>query len=270
MGAREQRAIVQAYAAQSTALRTALLATLLGLFRSLGSWRDGDQAGWLRSAVPQVLGAQRSIASLTDAYLAAMLGDLLGRPVRPVGVPAPTVQGMRGVSADEVYARPFRTMYAALGNDRPFPVALDDAARRLTHIAATDVQMARTHAARDAMDGHGNVVGYRRVLTGSTSCALCVVTSTQRYHKADLLPIHPGCDCAVAPIVGDTDPGQVINEPLLDGVHDAMEQQFGTSDRGARAIDYRDYVVTHEHGEIGPILARRGDRFTSQEDLRTS
>lgn len=267
MGAREQRAIIGAYAQATARIRVEVLTALLNLFGGLGSWRDDDQPGFVRAAVPQVTGAQRTMGSLTQAYLAALVGDMLGRQPRPVSVPAPTTRRLRGVDPDVVYARPFRTMYASLGEGRPFAQAMDDAARRLQHITATDLQLAKTHTARAVLDQESQVQGYQRVLTGSRSCGLCVVASTQRYRKAELLPIHPGCDCTVAPIIGTEDPGQVINEDRLDDVHDAIQQAFGVSDRGARLIDYRDLLITHEHGEIGPVLARRGDRFTGPDDL---
>jgi hypothetical protein len=271
LGAREQRAIIGAYAQTTAQIRVDLLTALLTLFRGLGSWRDGDQPGFLRAAVPQAIGAQRTMSTLTGAYLAALLGDMLGQPPRPRPVPARTGAQLRGVDPDEVYARPFRTMYASLGDGKPFEQAMKDAARRLTHIAATDLQLAKTHTARDVLDEQPQVQGYQRVLTGSRSCGLCVVASTQRYRKAELLPIHPGCDCTVAPIVGGQDPGQVINADRLEDVHDAIEQTFGVSDRGGRnPIDYRDVLVTHEHGEIGPVLARRGDHFTGPGDLARS
>ncbi|MWK39580.1 hypothetical protein GEV43_40000 [Actinomadura sp. J1-007] len=267
MGAREQRAIIGAYAQTTGQMRASLLAVLLTLWRGLGSWRDGDQAGFLRAAVPQALGAQRQMASLTDAYLAALLADMRGGPPRPTGAPAPTGAQLRGVDPEVLYARPFRTLYAGLGDDKPFEQAMADAERRLLHVAATDLQLAKTHTARQVLDADPRVTGYRRVLVGSVSCGLCVVASTQRYRKENLLPIHPGCDCAVAPIVGDTDPGQVINEPLLEDVHDAIATTFGKADRGGRAPDYRQFLVTHEHGEIGPVLARTRDRFTGPGDL---
>jgi len=271
VAAREQRAIITAYAQQTGRMRAALLQVLVALFRGMGSWRDADQPRFVAAAVPRVLGAQRQMAALTEAYLAALLGDMLGRPVRPAGVPAPTVAGLRGVDPDVVYARPFRTLYASLGEGRSFPDAMDDAARRLTHLASTDLQLAKTHTARQVLSGTGRVVGYKRVLVGDRSCGLCVVASTQRYRKDRLMPIHPGCDCAVAPIIGDQDPGQVINADRLDDVHDAIQQTFGVSAAAARGpIDYRDVLVEHVHGEIGPVLARRGDRFTGPGDLAGS
>jgi hypothetical protein len=35
------------------------------------------------------------------------------------------------------------------------------------------------------------------------------------------------------------------------------------SARDARQVDYRKILVVHEHGELGPILAKRGNNFTT-------
>jgi hypothetical protein len=79
------------------------------------------------------------------------------------------------------------------------------------------------------------------------------VASTQRYHKGDLLPIHPGCDCGEMPLYGTDDPGQIINQQRLDATHEAVEARFGEFDRSAREIDYRNIMVA-DHGEMGPVL----------------
>ncbi len=41
------------------------------------------------------------------------------------------------------------------------------------------------------------------------------MASTQRYNSDNLMPLHTFCDCGVAPITGDVDPGRVVNEQLL-------------------------------------------------------
>lgn len=270
MGLRQQRAVADGYAATTAELRSTLVTALIALWRSLGSWRTSDQPRWLSIVVPQVLGAQRQMASLTDVCLAAVIGDMTGRPGRPRGIIAATGKDLRGVPPEEEYGRPFHDLYAALGEARSLDQALDAASHRIATLVATDLQLAKTHAAREILTSTPEVQGYQRVLRGPHSCALCMIASTQRYHRENLMPIHPGCDCDVIPIVGHQDPGQVINAGRVEDVHAAIQEQFGISDRGGRAIGYRDLLVTHQHGEIGPILARRGDRFTGPDDLQNA
>lgn len=269
MGAPQQQKLIEAFGERNLRIRTSLLQFVLGTFDGLGSWRDGDIDGFVTAVVPALLGAQRQVGSLADAYIAAMLSDMLGRAVRPTGIRVLTGAALRGgVDPAEVYARPIRTIWKALKAGRDFPDALAQGRNRALTLAGTDLQLAKTHAMRSLLSSNGRIVGYRRVLTGTRSCGLCVVASTQRYHKADLMPVHPSCDCNVAPIVGDHDPGQVINGGLLDDVHSRIQDRFGTaSTTGRGPADYRDLLVTHEHGELGPVLARRGDAFTGPDDL---
>lgn len=263
MGVEHQAAIVRAFSSVDATIRSRVVTAVTAAFNGLGSWRDADIERFTSVVVPLVLGAQRQMVSLTDAYLAAVLSDMLGATVRPAGgepLVGSVVRG--GTEPAEVYARPIRTVWRSLADGHDLPAALDAARLRLWQITTTDLQLAKTHAAANVMAADGRVVGYRRVLTGPHSCGLCVVASTQRYHRGDLMPLHPGCDCGVVPIVGHDDPGHVLNAPLLDQAHAAIAERFGTADAtGHKAIDYRNLLVTHEHGEIGPVLARRGDHF---------
>jgi hypothetical protein len=270
MGAAQQAALIEAFGQTEGRIRAQLLAFVLGMYDGLGAWRDSDVARFVRIVVPVVVGAQRQVGSLVDAYVAAMLADMLGVSPRPSGSAARAVAAVRGgVDPAEVYARPFRTLWQALKDGKDFPAALAQGRLRAWQLAATDLQLAKTHAMRAAFSADDRVVGYRRVLKGK-SCGLCVVASTQRYHRSQLMPIHPGCDCGTAPIVAGHDPGQVINRPLLENVHAAVADRFGAFDAtGRKAIDYRDLLVTHEHGEIGPVLARKGQQFTGPGDLAT-
>lgn len=237
--------------------------------------READVARWARLAIPAVSGAQAQIAAMTDQYLAAVQTAASGTTVRPVGVPATavTTEALRGVPAVDVYRRPGVTVWTALAEGMPYSQAVNLGLLRALNIAVTDLQLAKTHTSQQVLEQAGDrVVGYRRVLDGN-SCALCAVASTQRYHRGDLMPIHPGCGCDVAPIVGDTDPGQVINADRLAQVHDAIAETFGVSSESARQIgtpnglQYRDVIVQHQHGELGPVIAVRGQRFTGPADL---
>jgi hypothetical protein len=68
-------------------------------------------------------------------------------------------------------------------------------------------------------------------------------------------------------VTADEDPGQVIDEEKLERIHDLVEEALGKSDRGGRAVDYRKIIVANDHGEIGPVLGYRGQRFTGPDDI---
>lgn len=260
-----QAALAERYDTLSQSLRDRLISFVLDAFDSLGSYRDADAALFIERVLPTVLAAQQTMGQITDAYLSAMIADMVGGAAAPVGVQLD--EALRGVPPDEVYHRPFVTAYTALSQGASYADAVGQARTRLLSITETDLQLARTHAARESMQRSGRVRFFRRELRNPGNCALCVIASTQRYRVENLLPIHPGCNCKPQPIVGDKDPGQIIDEALLREAHAAVEQGTGQSDAGGRSPDYRDVIITREHGEYGPLLAVRRHEFTGPGDI---
>lgn len=259
--------LTTAYGQSATQIRGKMLAFLLALWSGLPDYRDASAAGFIRQAVPVVSGAQQQIAHLTASFLSLLLSAQTGTKVPPVTVRPQDVAKLRGVNPAELYQRPFVQVYTELSKGTPFPAAVERGRIRLVDLASTDAQLAKTHTAQRAMRGNPRVSGYRRVLNGPENCGLCVIASTQRYHKADLLPIHPGCDCGLAPIIGDDDPGQVLDRGLVEGAHAAIADRFGQADRGGRQLDYRKVLLVQQHGEIGPVLTVKGQHFTGPRDL---
>lgn len=260
--------VVATHDAAIARLRARTVTVVEAAWRSLPAYRDVDRDRFVRTVAPIVEAAQRQVSAVTAAYLAAVQTAVLATPTRPVAIPAAAVVAPRGVPTSEVYARPFVETWTALTGGDVFDQAVEKGRQRAVSLAGTDVQLARTNAARYVLERSDGVVGYRRVLHGTESCGLCVVASTQRYQRGDLMPIHPGCDCGVLPIYGDADPGQIIDPARLEGVHQRLEERFGVSDAGARdPIDYRNVLVVHEHGELGPVLGVRGQTFTGPADI---
>jgi hypothetical protein len=228
-----------------------------------GQWRDADADRFVAVVAPMVLAGERTVASLTDAWLSQRLTRQLGRTV-DAGVPADEVTGRatRDVDPDQMWRRPYVKVRSDLSEGKTLPDAVAAGSLLATQLVATSMQLAKTHTAQRVFTQTKGVTWYRRVVTGSHSCALCYVASTQRYHKRDLLPIHPGCDCLVMPMTTPFDPGRVIDPDTLAGTHEAMAERFGVSDPSARAIDYRKAILVREHGEIGPTLTVAEHRFT--------
>lgn len=265
-----------AYAQQTQQLRNVTVAALVAAWLGLQSWRDPDIERFLQRAEPILAASLRRMSATTAWYLTRSLRDLTGR-TRPV--PTPQLEYPRGgVDPATVYARPFRDVWTAIADGKPLEQAVQDGQRRLENLAQTDLQLAKTHTAREVLAREDDIVGYRRVLEGAYSCGLCIVASTVRYHKADLMPIHPGCDCGIEPIHGDHDPGRTIDAQRLVDVHDAVHDRFGRDSPAAREIRgalndkgepvlYRDVLITHEHGELGPVLSVRGQKFTGPADV---
>lgn len=258
------------FAVRRRHLSTRLLDTLRRSFSRLSSWRSSP--AWIAQAVPMVQGAQRQLAALTAVYVADQTSTTLGRRIGPPGIPDSAAIGLRaGVDVRDVYHRPFVTVYTALSRGESLPRAVELGTVRAAQIAEMDLQATYAHASRAAMQAMppaGRPTGWRRVLQGPENCALCVLASTQRYHLETLNPIHPGCDCGVDPLYGDQSE-QVIDPNLAVDLHDAVMNLLGVSDAGARSPDYRQLMVsaTAEHGELGTLLVRPRDNFTSADDL---
>jgi hypothetical protein len=169
-----------------------------------------------------------------------------------------------------VYRRPATAVYSALSEGVPYDEAVRRGATRAEQLVVTDMQLAETHSAREVLTKQKKlgVVGYRRVLTGSESCAMCIVASTQRYRVGNLMPIHPACDCKVRTIYGKRDPGRALGGDILEQLHGSVSGCLGAASRDAKTVeDYRKILVTHEHGEIGPVLSIRGHNFTGPDDV---
>ena len=259
--------------------------TLAGnVFRQLGSWRDDDIARYLNVVGPQIDGLKQQAANLQAAYyqeVAKSNGEAFTpAQTRPSDLTDEVLRN--GPSAQEVYRRPFVEVYTALAGKELLRTAVERGAARASSIAETDIQLASRKAGLKQRQSNGNIVGYRRVLTGSENCALCAIASTQRYRKADLKPIHPGCDCGEEPIYGDFDPGQVIDQSGLDSIHEALQRQLGVTDFSARdaqigkfvqydenvrLADFTEIIATREHGEYGPTLTWRNQKFTGPNNI---
>lgn len=262
------------YQTQYGRLRADVVARVLALWAMHGGLSDENAERFTFSAVPVVRGGQVAIARLVAGYLALLTRLAVGAS-RAAAVDPRTVttEALRGVDASEVYRRPIVTARTAVAEGKPLPEALRLGRDRLERIVDTDVALAQRQATVEVIGPDDRIVGYRRVLTGA-SCALCATASTQRYRKAELMPIHGRCDCSVAPIFGTADPGQVINRRLLKDLRAAAKQTGDSDYARSRHLKVAEdgtvrlpEVSIHRHGELGPTLSVKGDTFTGPGDI---
>lgn len=247
--------LTEAYDSQVHSIRQQITAFGQAYWDSLPHYRASAVEDMIEAVTPRVAAGQLRIADLTRAYLAQCARELGWKVVLPP-IDQDEIRGARGVDPRVVYRRPAVDVYTALAAGKPLPQAAAEGRLRLTQLIGGDMQLAKTHASRQSMRGYPEEGQfYRRVLTGRENCALCVVASTQRYHRGDLLPIHPGCDCGVQPLPPGLAVNQVIDEDLLEQVHQVAADRLGVSDRGGRTPDYRKLLTVREHGEYGPTLS---------------
>ena len=247
--------LTEAYDSQVHAIRQQITAFGQAYWDSLPHYRASAVEDMIQAITPRVTAGQLRIADLTRAYLAQCARELGWKVVLP-SIDQDEIRGARGVDPRVVYRRPAVDVYTALAAGKPLPQAAAEGRLRLTQLIGGDMQLAKVHASRQSMRGYpAEGQFYRRVLTGRENCALCVVASTQRYYRGDLLPIHPGCDCDVQPLPPGLAVNQVIDEDLLEQVHQITADRLGVSDRGGRTPDYRKLLTVSEHGEYGPTLS---------------
>jgi hypothetical protein len=210
-------------------LRGLVEAAVTRAWAGLPGTDDADVAGWLATVVPIVTTGQATSVALTDAYLA----QALQRP--PAGiVAADIIPGLRGgVGADEVYRRPFVTLWTALKDGRRYEDAAAAALARATSSAAMDVQLASRATFQAAQDADPAIRGYRRVPDGG-ACTFCLTVAGAKVNSAAAMPLHNRCGCSLEPITDTVTPTPVP-----------------------------DTVAVHEHGELGPVLADPAHDFTT-------
>lgn len=171
-----------------------LAAYLDGLFRNLGSWHDPDADQFAFTVVPLVQGSQQTLASLVALYVASQASQAAGVPVPTPLVPAAAIYGLRGVDAHQVYRRPFVAVWRSLSKGDDLATAVDRGADRLHKVAEGDMQQTHSVAVRAAMRAlPTKPTGWRRVLTGTEDCEMCVAASSRTYSVEHLNPLHHNC-----------------------------------------------------------------------------
>jgi hypothetical protein len=238
-------------------------------FRNLGSWRKDSIPEWLRIAIPLVDDSQKLISDMANAALDIELADLLGEESVGSWADASKTTGAavrNGVPPSEVYQRIFKPVWIGTGNGVDIDTAVEHGISRLAKTFNLDSERVVDLASIERFANQERIVGHERVLTGAHNCALCIIASTQVYHKRELKPIHPGCKCKTRPVMSFEQP-KTLDRDLLDEVHSQIKDRFGISDRAGREVDYRKIMMVREHGEYGPTLTFRQYDFTGPGDL---
>lgn len=250
------------YAAAVATVRTRVVRFVTELFGP-DAISDAGAEAFAARALPAVVAGQRQTAALTDAYLTRVLATEFDERIA-TGRTIDTRQGLRGVDPSIVYRRPVKTVRYALSQGKDVSEAVAQGVQRLTKITQSDMQLAKTRQAHKTL-GRSTVDGYERVLKGDYDCAKCIVASTRFYHKAQLMPMHPGCDCDVKPIRKPKGRNIILHSERLDDLADLITASGLPTN--ASAQDYQNLIVVHEHGELGPVLALRDEHFRRMSDL---
>lgn len=270
---------------QLLALRERSARTLDNLW-TLHATNPGDDAlaAWLDASVPVLESVNTTAAVSSATYVNAYTAAATGTPSVGTVINAVDLAKMvtaRGVATEDVLTRPFVTMRTSLAEGNPLATAVETGRARAVQIGRTDPMLSARAGASHAMKADPRIVGYRRV-ADSGACSFCLVAATQRYHDADLMPIHPGCGCSVAPIIGTHDPGQVIDREALrqlkaDGVVDeiSLRRRISGADRVSqsysdKATYWRDRAKTTADQAAETRYAKRADDWARKAEERAA
>lgn len=259
------RHLVEAQAAARAAITASTVFVVRQMLAHFDGWYSSrDVAGVTKSIVDHVEAGQRLTARTTDAYSSRLATEMTGRPILPVGGTIDPATLRAGVTHAGAYGR--------LANQYRYDVsqgkAPDEAqARVLTRAGVmvdTDQALAMRSQSQRFMQARG-ITRYRRVIHPEVSktgvCGLCIVASDRLYWVGNLLPIHDRCNCEVAFVTG-VDPGAQLNRKDLDELYAAAGGSTAAADL------HKVHITVHDHGELGPILARATDNWRGPADVR--
>lgn len=257
-------AALDAHTASRAAIEKKVLGIVTRLVSGFDGWYDAPKIGaWTAQIVKAVEAAQTSTATMTDSYLSQVASEIIGKSVLPVGAVDPS--GLRaGVTHQGVYGRLADQWRYQESLGTSADLIAQGVASRAVSMVKTDLQLASTHQTRRFTTRRG-ITGYRRVIRPELSkeravCGLCIAASDQLYGSGDLMPVHDNCHCAVMPVKNGVDPGRAVNREDLDRIYAEAGSNYADP-----LIDTK--FVVHEHGEIGPVLAREGDAFRGPSDV---
>jgi len=178
-------------------LRDSTVRAVLGIWNGLPAYNDANVDQWLSQVLPIVLSAQRTEVSITEAYLARALD----RPA--IGIDPEQVIGAAaraGTPPEEVYRRPFVTVWSALADSVPYLDAVRLGGERATSAAAMDVQMAMRDTLKAVGDIDPEIAGFQRVANPG-ACDFCLLLDGAQFRTDDPMPIHNFCGCGAEPVV---------------------------------------------------------------------
>ena len=112
---------------------------------------------------------------------------------------------------EQAVTAPFHKLWGELAAGVVWATAKENAEPRLAGGIVSHLGDVSLDASTAAMGQSDRIIGYRRTLTGG-GCTFCTLAAQQTYSTQDLMPLHRDCDCGVAPIYANADPGKDVNQ----------------------------------------------------------
>lgn len=239
-------ALAQAHIRAEAQLRRSVVTALTRIWGELPAYNRENVDEWLSRALPAVAAGQRRSIAVTEAYLARALGR------QPLGLDREQLMGAAvraGTAPEDVYQRPFVTLWSSLGEGTPYEDAVAGGLARATSSAAMDVQLSM-RATADAVDAvDEGFYGYTRVADPG-ACEFCLEVDGAYVKASDgfVMALHNNCGCGLEP---NTAPHR-----------GAVRLPDGSQVRAHQYGPLTDKVAVEEHGELGPLLVHPDQHFT--------
>jgi hypothetical protein len=234
-------------------LRDGASQALKRIWQNLPSHDRPNLDQWLSEVLPIVESAQRQSVALTNAYLARALER------QPVGLDVTALIGAtvrNGTPPEEVYTRPFVTLWSELGEGKPWEEAAAMGLSRAVGAAATDVQLSMRGTLGAVQQADPSIYGYERVTDGA-ACNFCLEVDGAYVFSGDAFPLHSGCGCGVSPLEAPHR-GAVR---LPDGTQ-VRDFQYGP----LNPQPLPEGVAVKEHGEMGAVLVDPSQHFMTEAE----
>jgi hypothetical protein len=202
----QQVIAAQIYRNHSALIRRQLLEDIDDDFDDIDDLDDLEPP--IMRMVGHSLVAQRALATDLAGYLYVASGESDDLDLEEVTGDA--IREDQG-GLEHAWHIPFFSMFGALAAGVAFVDALEDARAAVARQATTDLSLVQSSVMHELAPKLETITGFRRVTNGE-GCAFCDEASDEEYSTFDLAPLHPGCNCSVAPIFEDSDPGEALNE----------------------------------------------------------
>lgn len=261
----ELTAWVDQFALATNDLSRQTAAAVLAAFTGLNYYQASAVLAAAEQAADQSHTSTLLAAGLLAQYLSLTIGQMVGSPVGIPNLPLSPIRN--GVSLTIVFDRVAKLYRRKIAAGVPADQALAAALRYAAALVDANIRLAQRDYANQVLSylaDQMGITGYRRVvrpeLSRTGTCGLCLIASDKVYKTGDLLPLHDNCQCVVLPIIGDTDPGDSMNNLSLADIYAAAGSNNG---RKLKRVRYQ----VNQHGELGPVLTDARHKFTSPAEL---
>lgn len=263
--------LLDLYAARAEQISQETAAAVVAAYLSKNFYSPAVVAEIAEQAADLSNTANLVAAGLTTQYLTLLVSQLTGSAVGVPNIPLPPIRN--GVDLRKVYQRPVKLFRRKVSEGMPPAEAFEQAMRLAQGLTTGNITLAKRDMSREVMmrlQREIGITGWRRVvrpeLSETGTCGLCIAASDQVYKSSQLMPLHDNCKCEPMPIVGALDPGNSLNQLSFKDLYGKAAGDTGRTGTASRDLKRTRWTV-NTHGEWGPVLTVKGQKFRGPDEL---